>query len=951
MSDGSQKGERKVSGRVGFGCFAIEERGGGERRIGGRRARLNRTFMSAKWRRSQAWDHANIPGWAWPVKLVLRAFSSIWLAVALLTIVALYGVVASVPIGMLAKIPTYGVYALTLLGAIAAAGGLPAAAVWVALRKSAAPARFVAGFAVLGAGSIAGVWAWARYAWPALHYDPATGRGLMLWAEFVSRTSAITVRRLPGLEMSELEFYGWWPLRVVLLLFVVNMIVATVRRIEFNFKNLGVLTVHTGIVTIALGSVYYNGLKQEGDTILRAGPPDEKTGVLSQGPAQRYFYDNTRVSLYVRQTAPQFREAEQRPLSGVPRYNDYNLAAVAGESAWDTAKVKRPWETGEARELSVPVIASPLGRVDPDIGLRLVGYASYAEGRRDWIRVDPKTMTALAPGERLRPLRMVELISEVPDDEGKLPDGPVFVYTLAPTAPKERSSVHPMLAVEYTLGGGGPAKGAGSGGMPETRWRDLAEPLPPNSLHGLVIEVPTATGVVRRVAGVRAGDRIEFEAAGGKWVVEVSQIEAEPPFPIITEGYREASSSVAILKITPPEGSSVGGGTTFERWVYHRFPEISQDLLGELNDRGMPKRTDADPGIRVGLIEADRLNVYFDEPAEGVLRAIVREPGGNVSVFERVDGDIIKDVVPKISMRVGARWEHAIEVERPVPVPETQREREAIGTHEKAMLAVEVSVPGEGGGPGWRQVMWLPFTRYMSLGGDVSRVVNLPDGRRLELAWGRQQRRFPGFELRLSDFEMIAYDHRGSPRDYQSRVQVSPTGAADVNAEFSAYEHVTKLNEPLRAPFMWDEQRGLASNVAGSLARGISPLHFKLSQAGWDRNTWEQTQKMADAGEIAKPYVTFTILGVGNNPGIHIIALGGVLMGVGIPWAFYLKPWLVRREKRRIQAELAAGTYRRPGGGTQVAAGVAEVGGGLGGVGSGRESGARSEQGIVGASR
>jgi hypothetical protein len=60
---------------------------------------------------------------------------------------------------------------------------------------------------------------------------------------------------------------------------------------------------------------------------------------------------------------------------------------------------------------------------------------------------------------------------------------------------------------------------------------------------------------------------------------------------------------------------------------------------------------------------------------------------------------------------------------------------------------------------------------------------------------------------------------------------------------------------------------------------------------------------MVDQGMLDEPRASFTILGVGNNPGIHIIAFGSVLMSLGIPWAFYLKPYLVRREKRRL-AEL-----------------------------------------------
>jgi hypothetical protein len=63
---------------------------------------------------------------------------------------------------------------------------------------------------------------------------------------------------------------------------------------------------------------------------------------------------------------------------------------------------------------------------------------------------------------------------------------------------------------------------------------------------------------------------------------------------------------------------------------------------------------------------------------------------------------------------------------------------------------------------------------------------------------------------------------------------------------------------------------------------------------------------MADRGQVRRPFASFTILGVGNNPGIHIIALGGILMSVGIPWAFYVKPWILRRRRDRLRASLGA---------------------------------------------
>jgi hypothetical protein len=51
---------------------------------------------------------------------------------------------------------------------------------------------------------------------------------------------------------------------------------------------------------------------------------------------------------------------------------------------------------------------------------------------------------------------------------------------------------------------------------------------------------------------------------------------------------------------------------------------------------------------------------------------------------------------------------------------------------------------------------------------------------------------------------------------------------------------------------------------------------------------------------------------VGNNPGIYVIASGAVMMSVGIPWAFYIKPLLVKARKRKIQKQVAAGTYAPP---------------------------------------
>jgi len=180
-------------------------------------------------------------------------------------------------------------------------------------------------------------------------------------------------------------------------------------------------------------------------------------------------------------------------------------------------------------------------------------------------------------------------------------------------------------------------------------------------------------------------------------------------------------------------------------------------------------------------------------------------------------------------------------------------------------------------------------------------------GRSIDRAFGRLQHHLPGFAVQLVDFRMISYDHRGAPRDYQSTLKVTPE-----DNTFEQFEHVTQLNSPLTAPFSWDDGRNYFVNLAGRIRAGLDPSQFKFSQAGWDASGWARTQAQVDAGVLKKPFASYTILGVGNSPGIHVIALGGVLMGMGIPWAFYVKPWLVQREKRRIQEQVKAGTYVAP---------------------------------------
>jgi hypothetical protein len=853
--------------------------------------------MSAKWRRSLAWDDRFFPAWAWPAKALLRAFSSIWLAVILLTAVSIYGILASIPLGLLVQ----GVQWMNALAPLV----IPALFV-VAIVRVFTP-KF--SFALLGIIGVALLW-WLVF-WPKLNPLAVYGASWRFFDEIAAQYASITIRRLPAVEMTELEFYSAWPLQVILGMFVLNMVTATLRRIEFNFLNLGVLTVHTGIVLIALGSVYYQGLKREGDVLLLAAPT--ATGELTTGPAATTFYDNTAITLYARQDG----EWEQRPLSGVPRYNNYNLSLYPAvpdgqtlESAHDLAR--RPLLAPNENELSlsIKVPESTLNYVDDDIRMRVVGYSFYAEPESDWVRAEKPL-----PGspEPVNPLRIVYLTIADPQNptppagEGARPD---VSYIMLPDSPAHRVSESDLIAFEYTRG------------MDQHRWEALSEPIPGTATHALVVEIPAANervvlpalvGVTREVAGYR---------------LTVEELLPEPPFPIITDGYRGATSSVAVVRVQPPAAAAdgSGGAEAFTRYAYHRFPEIDQDILGETED-GRPNRRDADPSVRITYLDADRLQIYLDEhPQTGRVRAIVRLPNGGVHVendlppyaviedvfakFESAAQDPTAPSAPVLSVAVAHRWEHAIQFERPIPVAEQDRDNSFVGTHDKAMMGVEVKAKRPPTDPldgDWSTIVWLPFTRYLGSEAEKIRSIRLPDGRLLQLAFGRRQHPLPNFALRLENFEMIPYEHGGPPRDFRSIVRILP-----FNPDMEEFSAEVSLNSPLRAPHKEDTEAPAVVDLLRKLALGFSPNQLKLSQAGWDATTWRQTEAtIGQAGSVVeRPYVTFTILGVGNNAGIYVIALGGILMGVGIPWAFYVKPWLLKRRRDKLAAQAAGMTNR-----------------------------------------
>ena len=73
------------------------------------------------------------------------------------------------------------------------------------------------------------------------------------------------LRQLPIFEMTEYEWFNWWPFTTLVVLICLNITIATIRRIPFEPLRYGAWTIHTGLLIMSIGCVWYFSTKVEGD--------------------------------------------------------------------------------------------------------------------------------------------------------------------------------------------------------------------------------------------------------------------------------------------------------------------------------------------------------------------------------------------------------------------------------------------------------------------------------------------------------------------------------------------------------------------------------------------------------------------------------------------------------------------------------------------------------------
>lgn len=730
-----------------------------------------------------------------------------------------------------------------------------------------------------------------------------------------------------AVEMTEMQIFNHWVFGSLIGLFCLVLSVATWTRIRWNVTNLGVLTVHAGLLILAGGSYLYFSGKVEGDTPLispRVELVNVSAGasrVVAEVPAQpgESWSRNMPafggpVSLLVKSIkggdwrtvldgkppAEPISEVTVSVQLGEQAAREFTLSSADGKnSAMLDGRLAVRFRSfppqsgfydqehaalylrkaGESQPIMLPVEGLPIYReryLDDGGGplLDSNGQPMPSKRVRPEIAFDfsqlkgNKRLGFLAGlGERFIPTGWfehwrlpidVKTPAEVPFDiqiTGYIPYYSTFKQRVVPGGQKLDPAAYIKLsdrtrtreAVLFALR---PAEAEFTPGAPvEFRWVEgveQREKLLAAQAGAHELEIELRDPPLKKVLAIDVGQVIKLDEAG----YELKIADLSPSWPLMTPGYENARSAMASVDVTAP-------GKKYNRTVIQRYPELSQDI-DETGKRHKDGPYDPNLVLRYRSAASARILIVAGpgmDPEMGVFAT-----DGTVERYRLAVG-VPQPLGPP---EAGIRLELAAYETRPrvleQPVVEALERRRPGFTREVSAIRMELKARDGS----WSETRWCTFSSYPDVSPQLPRdshldatplSVRLPDGQAWEIIYSRLKRDL-GATLIPGRLTTVFFPGKRAVESWRSDFFVDEPD-----------------RDELRHGCVYTNQ---THNAGG----------WTLFQSGAARDHWG-----------------YTVLGVGNRRGIWPMVLGCILIPLGSLYAFYVKPWLIRR---RQQAALVA---------------------------------------------
>ena len=706
------------------------------------------------------------------------------------------------------------------------------------------------------------------------------------------------------LEMTEFEWFHWWPFNLLIILFCTTLILATVRRIPLRLVNAGVWTIHAGIIILCAGSYWYFTTKVEGDapvfrrkiTInlpglkepvdLLAAPGAGKT--VTAGPDNWHFEvqsTNTdwpilseedkgkkayAVNVLVR---PPFGEPFVRQLlAGFPQYTE-DVLPGKGRAIKTTGKKL----VNEDLQLILDFHPTTHFHVMDTWALfvRRAGEKEWAERPVDDLpryndRISSRDQVFSDPHFPI-PLRPIDLNLPAASDADPLKDASVHITGFLRYANMERrwrdggERLNPVVQLnlisnhvaprEYELVAFDSQRNHTEDGNIQFLWlsekAELAH-LPIDSRAMLRISLPEKN-INLEVPVTQEKFGGEFLPIGpGEFAYRLTAAHENLALP-----NQSRPVSILAMEIRTPEGQ-------FRRWV-SSVAELTKDLEGESTDPHAIKSNAPDPRIVTTYQPQSPPVIFAAYP--GGLHLVLNGPKGRL-IAQDVQPGVSIPIFEDLSLRVESFATHAVAEVKPFVVPPPRQQAKIGQTFSMARVEVQTRRGVES--------QWVRFARYVfpdqqyALGGRFAYApaVFETEGGPVEVVLSRKRVPLPN-PIAMEDFKLDT--HLGgftgnalTIRNYVSRLRFLESGK-------------------------WTDPVAIAVNHPTEYGG------YSYFQSEWDR---------PEANEAGSG-MNFTGLGIGNRHGVLMQLLGCCVAVAGMIFAFYVKPVIKRRRAVESRARLS----------------------------------------------
>ena len=738
-------------------------------------------------------------------------------------------------------------------------------------------------------------------------------------------------------DVSEMQWFGadagwiWFPLRwqqlppwafrMLILTFCTAMTTVTLRRIRLNRVNAGVWMIHTGIVTLCIGSTIYFGFKFEGeisvmqrDALITVPGVSEPVRMRIQ---PRAVVDvgtgENRYRIEVASLDPHY-DIKTEPYAGTQAYAiTFNVEAPGGKRFLRQMLVDFPQFTEDI----VMNADGTMGRAIKVLGKRVSDEnleikLEYSPVNEFYLHNRPALYARIANGHERQ---------GVYDEEGwvEMPLGALPRYgdrlssdeALWLDEGQAKPKMNPFVIEAGTL--------AGDIRLEVTdyllyadvtsRWTDANPEVNPRVTFTLFDMFPGGEPQTFRLfSDSKSGGTLDmFRSSFMKFLVEFRWIEdpAEIPDlvpdrapeievevvdanvkktirlsdlygrsdPLAIEGTPYTIGLVSVFAsdrlpfLRSPEGDSpsamavvrIASPTkgTFTRMVAFDRDDLVRDIDAS---QTLPSEL-RDLNIKVRALHAvpPRL-VIVSGPGSVGTQAIYRHASGAVVHKPLVVGKDTTLTERELTIRMTGRLTRAQHETKARIVPRRERRSLAdVGQVGKSLVYAKVHHNGKTRG------VWIPFSAYVfdNQYRQPLRRVTLADGRTVELLYCRERQALPTW-VALERFTLETYTGGSNPRGFHSSLRFA-------NGDGWSDPVNIRENEPTEFAGHW------------------------FFQSTWDP---------PDSQDRRWGGWNHTGLGVGNREGIGTMLAGTCVSIVGMMYAFYVKPVIKRRQREAVLASL-----------------------------------------------